>query len=155
MDSNLLHKLLFAQVNSGKEVEISVVGTSMNPTLYEGDTIAIKKYTDYNIGDILVYIYKDDGLLVHRLLDRRDNEYFCKGDNSFRLEDINYTDVLGKIIAVNGEPLKPCDKRLVILSLLVNRAFYKCHYDIEKTKETQIYKLYEKSILKKPAKENQ
>ena len=58
MDSALLNRLLFAQTASGKEVDISVVGVSMNPTFYENDTITVKKFEDYEIGDVLVFTYK-------------------------------------------------------------------------------------------------
>ena len=33
MNNALMNKLLFVQTNAGKEVDISVVGTSMCPTL--------------------------------------------------------------------------------------------------------------------------
>lgn len=149
MDHALMNKILFAQAKSGREIDISVVGVSMHPTLYENDIITIKAFHDYDVGDILVFTYKTDELLVHRLLKKRDNRYFCKGDNSFRLEDITTDHIVGKVIRLNHVDVQPCSQRLITLSYLVNRAFIKCRYDIEKTKGTQIYKLYQKTILKK------
>lgn len=148
MDSALLNRLLFAQTASGKEVDISVVGVSMNPTFYENDTITVKKFDDYEIGDVLVFTYKSGELLVHRLLDKKDGLYFCKGDNSFRLEDILKDQIAGKVIRLNLRPLAPCSKQLITLSYQVNRAFVNCRYDIDKTKQTKIYQLYEKTFLK-------
>lgn len=144
-----MNRLLFAQTNSGKEMDISVVGVSMNPTLYEKDSITIKKYDEYAVGDILVFTYKSGELLVHRLLKKSGHQYFCKGDNSFRLEDVSKEQIAGKVIRINHAEIKPCPKRLVTLSFLVNRAFVQCRYDIEKTRETPIYKLYQKTILSK------
>ena len=144
-----MNKLLFAQTKSGKETDISVVGVSMIPTFYENDIITVKKFDDYDIGDILVFTYKSSELLVHRLLKKSDNTYFCKGDNSFRLEDITKDQIAGKVIMLNHMQLEPCSKRLITLSYLVNRAFIECRYDIEKTKETPIYKLYQRTILRK------
>lgn len=147
MDNIILQKLLYAQISAKKQIEISVTGVSMNPVLFEGDRITVIKCADYNIGDILVFNYKD-GLLVHRLL-KKDGKYFCKGDNSFRLEDVSTDQIIGKVAAVNGHDIGPCPQRLIELSYLVNRAFFKCHYDQIKTKQTDIYQLYEKIILRK------
>ena len=149
IDNTLLLKLLFAHTNSGKEIDISVVGVSMSPTLYENDVISVKKFPDYDIGDILVFKYKSGELLVHRLLKKDKNRYFCKGDNSFRLEDVEISDIAGKVTKINKAGAEPCSKRLIALSYLVNRAFVKCRYGIDKTKATTVYKLYEKTILRK------
>jgi PqqD family protein of HPr-rel-A system len=149
MDSALLNRLLFAQTASGKEVDISVVGVSMNPTFYENDTITVKKFDDYEIGDVLVFTYKLGELLVHRLLDKKDGLYFCKGDNSFRLEDILKDQIAGRVIRLNQRPLAPCSKQLITLSYQVNRAFVNCRYDIEKTKQTDVYQLYKTTFLRK------
>ncbi len=141
MDKKILHKLLLNQVSYDREVCISVVGISMNPTLFEGDTITVRKAKTYNVGDILVFIYKGE-LLVHRLLKIQDNRFFCKGDNSFRLEDMPYEDIAGKVILRNGSDLPPCPNWLVLLSYQVNRCFRKSRYDIEKTKKSGIYRFY-------------
>ena len=153
MDSVLIEKLLKSQTRAKKQIEITVVGVSMNPTLFERDIIVVLPQDKYELGDILVFNYKNGELLVHRLLDVKEHKYFCKGDNSFRLEDIDKEQIVGKVIAVkrNNEImiLKQRDNRLIILSKLVSRAFHKCRYDIEKTKQTKIYQLYEKTILRK------
>ena len=149
MNNELIYKLLLLQLKSNKKIEISVTGYSMNPTLYESDLITVEKSNNYEIGDMLIFIYKNNELLVHRLLDIKVGRYFCKGDNSFRLEDITENQIIGKVIKINGINITSCPTRLTVLSYLVNRAFIKCRYDIDKTKETSIYKLYEKIILKK------
>ena len=151
MNSELIYKLLLLQLESNKKIEISVTGYSMNPTLYESDLITVEKSDNYKIGDMLIFIYKNNELLVHRLLDIKDGKYFCKGDNSFRLEDITGNKIIGKVVKINGINITSCPTRLTVLSYLVNRAFIKCRYNIDKTKETYIYKLYEKVILKKEA----
>lgn len=149
MNNTLLEKILFSHARSGRSVDIMVEGTSMNPTLHADDVVTLVSCEDYEVGDILVFIYKQEGLLIHRLLDKRDGQYFCKGDNAFRLEDITKNQIVGKVTAVNGFALPICSPRLVVLSYLVNRAFFRCRYDIEKTKQTDIYQLYEKIIIKK------
>ena len=141
MDKKILQKILLAQVSCDREVCISVTGVSMNPTLFEGDTITVKKAKSYDVGDILVFIYKGE-LLVHRLLKIQGDRLFCKGDNSFRLEDMPYDDVAGKVVLCNGAALPPYPDWLVPLSYQVNRCFRKCGYDAEKTKKSGIYRFY-------------
>lgn len=130
-----------------KTTQIRVSGISMSPTLKSSDAITIEKNTNYNIGDILVFIYKEE-LLVHRLI-KKDSRYYCKGDNSFRLEDITEEQILGKVILVNGKNIEPWSNWQIELSYLVNRVFRKCGYNIEETKKSNIYKLYDEMILNK------
>ena len=120
----------------------------MEPTLIEGDLITIIKSDNYTIGDILVFDYKNEGLLVHRLL-KTSNRYFCKGDNSFRLEDMPAENIIGKVTAVNGVPIAVWQKWKMDLSYAVNRSFVKSKYDITNTMQTDIYKLYSALILGK------
>lgn len=147
MDSRITANLLAAIIKANGQAEIRVAGTSMNPTLFENDLITVRPFPDYQCGDILVYTYKGNTLLVHRLLKKSDR-YFCKGDNSFRLEDIDYTQILGKVILENGMPVPEWETWKTELSYLVNRAFVKCRYNIEQAKKSDIYKLYTDLILK-------
>ena len=120
----------------------------MNPTLFEGDKVTIQKSENYNIGDILVFDYKNEGLLIHRLI-THDNKYFCKGDNAFRLEDIEYDQIIGKLVLVNNVTTEEWAEWKIHLSYEVNRAFCKFHYDKNKVLKTNIYKLYSALILRK------
>ncbi len=149
MDNALLQKLLFVQAGSGRPVDITVEGVSMQPTLTAGDVVTLVSREEYEIGDILVFTYKEERLLIHRLLDKKEGRYFCKGDNAFRTEDITREQIAGKVTALNGRPLPPCPPRLATLSYLVGRAFFRCRYDVEKTRRTAIYQLYQKTIINK------
>ena len=88
MSRKIINKLLTSQLQSKTSIELYVSGNSMNPFIQEGDKITIIQELMYYPGDILVFVYKSKNILVHRLLKRENNIYFCKGDNSFRLEDI-------------------------------------------------------------------
>lgn len=147
MDSKLIARLLPTVLKSKGQIEITVTGTSMNPTLFEGDKVTIVKCDEYRIGDILVFDYKNDGILIHRLL-KCDGRYFCKGDNTFRLEDIEYTKIIGKAVLINNEPIQPWAEWKLNLSYLVNREFVKLRYDISKVKSSNIYRLYSALILR-------
>ena len=147
MDKNLLTKLLFANLRVGRDMTIKVIGVSMEPTFFEGDSVTVQRSESYNIGDILVFTYKGE-LLIHRLLKIENGRYFCKGDNAFRLEDMTIEEIAGKVILHNGQPLSPCPTHLIALSYLVNRAFRKCGYDLQKTKQSGIYRFYHQTIQK-------
>lgn len=148
MDSKLIAKLLPTILKSKGQAEITVMGISMNPTLFEGDKVIIEKCDEYRIGDILVFNYKNEGILIHRLL-YCDGRYFCKGDNAFRLEDIEYNQIIGKAVLVNNTSIQPWDEWKVKLSYSVNREFLKLHYDTSKVIKNNIYKLYSGLILRK------
>ena len=148
MNNNLIIKILPAVLKTKGQAELTVTGTSMEPTLIEGDLITIIKCNNYTIGDILVFDYKNEGLLVHRLL-KTSIRYFCKGDNSFRLEDMPAEKIIGKVTAVNGVPIAVWQKWKMDLSYAVNRSFVKSKYDITNTMQTDIYKLYSALILGK------
>lgn len=147
MDRTLMNKILFAQLRSGRDMTITVSGVSMNPILYEGDAITVHNSTTYEIGDILVFMYKGE-LLAHRLLKIEKNRFFCKGDNAFRLEDLPPEAICGKVICCNGQPIPSAPGWLVDLSYKVNREFRKCRYDVVETKKSGIYRFYYKIVWK-------
>ena len=147
MDKEILHKILFSGLKTGRDMTLTVTGVSMEPYMKEGDSVTVKKYDDYSVGEVLVFLYKGE-LLIHRLIKIENGRYFCKGDNALRLEDMTLPNIAGKAILHNGEPLKETPAYLPALSYLVNRAFRKCGYDIKKTKESAIYRFYQKIIMK-------
>lgn len=83
-----------------------VCSGSMEPTLGIGDIIIIKKYDNYDIGDIVTYL--DDNILVtHRIIEKKENGFVLKGDNN-NVKDkniINKSDIQGKMIC-NSKILK-------------------------------------------------
>ena len=147
MNNELWQKILFASLRAGRQMTIDVTGVSMEPTMRAGDRITLCRAERYEIGDILVFTYKGE-LLVHRLLKEENGRYFCKGDNAFRLEDVTEEEIAGKVILCNGQPLFPFSPEEIALSYLVNRAFRKCGYDAEKTKQSGIYRFYHQTIQK-------
>ena len=141
MNKMLIYNYLLSKVHSGEQITIKVSGTSMQPTMYNGDCVTIISDKFYCIGDILVFIYKGE-LLVHRLVKIENDRFFCKGDNSFRLEDLVLENIVGKVIYLNNLPLPLFSDENIALSYLVNREFRKCGYNIEKTKNSGIYRFY-------------
>lgn len=147
MDNILWQKLLFANLRAGRDMTISVVGVSMNPTMWEGDKVTVCRTDNYAVGDVLVFLYKGE-LLIHRLLKIEKGRYFCKGDNAFRLEDMPLDSIAGKVTLLNGKPLASLPSTWITLSYLVNRTFRKCSYDVEITKQSGVYRFYHQTIWK-------
>ncbi len=145
MDNPLLQKIFFTKLRLGHEITITVTGFSMNPTMWEGDRVTVRRAESYSIGDVLVFLYKGE-LLIHRLLKIENSKYFCKGDNAFRLEDIEIENIAGKVVLLNEKPLPPMPDTIITLSYLVNRTFRKHAYNIEKTKQSGIYRFFHQTI---------
>lgn len=143
-----LYNMFRSQLNSNRDTDITVTGVSMEPSLREGDVVTIRRAESYEMGDILVFCYKNNELLIHRLLRVKDQRYFCKGDNAFRLEDILYEQIFGKVVKINGEDLPSVTTQQIELSYMVNRAFRKNGYQVDKTKKSGIYRFYQKYINK-------
>lgn len=139
-----IKSVLLLRAKSGKPFDLTVSGVSMLPVLHENDTISICRKDRYEIGDILVFFYKQDELLVHRLLKIEGDRYFCKGDNAFRLEDITEEQILGAVLLEN-DPHRSAE--FIADSYKINRLFRKCGYDTEKVKQEPEYRLYRKKYL--------
>ena len=143
MDSNKFNLgILKLQLSSKINPTIRVSGSSMYPTLFNGDQITIERRDEYAIGDILVFIYKKQELLVHRLIRKEKGIYYCKGDNAFRLENIAFEKIIGVVILKNNKPINKWSSTLIDLSYSVNRMFVEKRYDVEAVKKTTVYKEY-------------
>jgi len=75
-----------------------VVGTSMEPTIYEGDTVIVVKGL-YKEGDIIAF-YWDDLKVIHRIKSVEDDGYIAQGDNNEIPDDLLITDclIIGKMV---------------------------------------------------------
>ena len=73
---DILRKL--AKVNI---LKFTVRGISMCPLIQPDDIVEIAASEKYEPPDILLYPYKEEGLLLHRLI-KVDERLFCKGDNA-------------------------------------------------------------------------
>ena len=87
----------------GKYQLVAIGSGSMEPIIYRGDAIILKKISADNVkmGDILVY--KHNGVIIaHRVvgLDRKNMLFKTKGDNNNVVDnyDISADDVLGIVV---------------------------------------------------------
>ena len=123
---------------------LMIQGTSMSPVICEGETVEIQRYDTYSIGDILVFYYKNEGLLAHRCLKIKEGRYFCKGDNSLRLEDITTEQIVGKIDLPN-DPHRT--EEFLNASYGISYLFRKCRYNREIIMQTEEYQEYKRKYL--------
>lgn len=79
------------------------VGTSMYPTIKQGDTLIImeKDYPGFtiNTGDIIVYEINNNAI-AHRVVGRYCCGYLAKGDNSPAMETVSYNQIIGKVVQI-------------------------------------------------------
>ena len=136
--------LKFMLEKTGQAI-IKVRGISMLPILREGDNLKIENSEKYDVGDILVYNYNGEGLLVHRFL-REDGVLVCKGDNAFRFEKISQDEVIGKVTFINGEKAKKWEAWKISLSFEIGKSFSKLN-DLEGVKNSSLYSLYATLVL--------
>ena len=86
-----------------------VSGNSMFPLLHHGDEVIIEKKDCYQSGDILVFLYNGNAVVVHRLLKKFNGYIYCKGDNNENIERISAGDIAGSVAYIirNGEMYVP------------------------------------------------
>lgn len=83
---------LYLKINN--KMDIRVNGFSMEPLLIKDDVVTVEKVDTPNLGDIVIFSYNEN-LLIHRLIGYKENKYVLKGDNSYNIEIINKSDILG------------------------------------------------------------
>ena len=115
------------------------------PILHPGDSIKVCAKDEYKVGDILVFFYKDDSLLVHRLLKVENGRYFCKGDNAFRLEDIEKQNIVGAVMLDHDANNTP---DFITASYSISRIFQKMGYSSDKVKSSAEYAEYVQNYLR-------
>lgn len=84
--------------------------------------------------------------MVHRIIKKTATTYFCKGDNAFRLEKIEDTDIVGKVCKLfrSGKriPLLKVNNQFIEMSYKIHMLYLKNKFDKNIVKETKIYKDY-------------
>lgn len=93
-----LKEQILLNIKKGNQGIIPVKGISMEPTLREGNVLVVYAQKDYSVGDIVVYSYREEGYLVHRIIEINKGAVMCKGDNSKRIEVIMKRQIIGKVV---------------------------------------------------------
>ena len=97
------------------------------------------------LGDVLVFsYYQSIYLTIHRLVHIGKNSYICKGDNSFNLEELQSTQILGKATKLKhleheSKIFTPSEAGLE-LSFEVGKLFCAQELDGQKAKIAPLYR---------------
>lgn len=133
------------------EMLFTVQGISMEPVLKENDKVIVVHCESYNIGDVIVFDFDEPFLVVHRILMKTSNQYICKGDNTFRLEQISKNKVLGKVQSIIRDnsmvPIPIVDEIFIHRSLDLYREYKKNSFNNELTKQSNVYRDFAKDYL--------
>ena len=89
---------LIAPVQLGGRVSyVNVRGVSMEPTLYTGDLMVMRRRDAYSVGQIVAFESDMNGaIVVHRIVDVVGDRYLLKGDNNTFVD--RYTPTVDEII---------------------------------------------------------
>ena len=118
----------------------------MKPILHEGDVVSVCRKYNYQLGDILIFVYKNNEILVHWLLKIENNQFYYKGDNSFRLENTDVEHIVGSaVVKFDGNN----NSEFIKASLMIGKLFRQCQYNIEAIKATPEYLEYKIIIWNK------
>ena len=74
-------------------------GSSMNPSIFEGNVVCFKEYTNQELkqGNIIDY-FTLEMEKVHRIIGLQSDLIIVQGDNTYVQEKINYSDVKGILV---------------------------------------------------------
>jgi ribosomal protein S18 acetylase RimI-like enzyme len=97
-------------LNNGGSFSFKAHGSSMYPFICDGDILTVKQveYSAIRAGDIVLYKYSDDRLIVHRVVDKKlqSNKLMLllRGDSVFNHDGWIYSDqVLGKVVSIQRD----------------------------------------------------
>jgi len=75
-------------------------GSSMNPSIFEGNVVCFKKYVNQELKQGNIIDYSTSGMeKVHRIIGLQEDLLIVKGDNTYVQEKINYSDIKGILVA--------------------------------------------------------
>lgn len=100
------NKIFFAAVEerlaAGEKVKITLVGTSMRPTLLGGDVLTLAPVaTDatLDVGDVVLFRYQGHHVL-HRIVAIEGDRHTMRGDNCISNEVASRADIVAKLVDV-------------------------------------------------------
>ncbi|MEG1719780.1 MAG: S24/S26 family peptidase [Clostridia bacterium] len=117
-----MYPFMNEMLSSGKEIEITITGDSMFPTLHNRrDMVVLAKTEDFKRGDIVLYRRKTGQFVLHRIVRISDEDLFLVGDNQKDIESgITKTDVIATVkeITRNKKHFSVTNKRYRLYSYI-------------------------------------
>lgn len=124
-------KLLETVIEKKGELIFKAKGSSMSPFILNGDLVTICPYSDKapKLGDIVAFTENVTGnLLIHRILLKKDNFFFIKGDNRLKSNGfIHRNAVMGYVKRVehkNRNRIIGIEKGNKVVALLLNNLLF-------------------------------
>lgn len=100
VDNETFFSLVEEQLAAGKRVRIPLAGSSMQPTLVEGDILTLEPMgAAPQVGDVVLFRHHGRHLL-HRVVDVECDHYTMRGDNSISCEEVSREDIVAKLTSV-------------------------------------------------------
>lgn len=100
IDNETYFALVEERLAAGERVRIPLVGTSMQPTLIEGDLLLLESpKAPPKVGDVVLFRYRGHHLL-HRIVAIEGNRYITRGDNCVANEDAVEEDIVAVLLGV-------------------------------------------------------
>lgn len=99
VDNEIYFALVEERLAAGERVSIVLVGTSMQPTLVEGDKLVLESVDEPAVGDVVLFRYRG-GHLLHRIVGIEGENYTMQGDNSVGTERACRRDIVAKMVRV-------------------------------------------------------
>ena len=76
-----------------------IASGSMEPNLKVGDFIIIRKQNEYDTGDIVTFVDKENYFVTHRIIMMNDDEFTTKGDANNTIDaPITKQQIIGKVV---------------------------------------------------------
>lgn len=140
------------------DIKLRINGDSMLPDLQNNEIVKIVKCDNYELGDVVLFVYENKYLLIHRIVSLNKDYYFCKGDNAFKIEQIPHKNVYGKCVCkIRNDKeiqLNKIDRKALELSYKIGILLKELNYDYEKVKVSDIYNEYNNYYLKRRGLDN-
>lgn len=97
VDNEIYFALVEERLAAGEQVSIVLVGTSMQPTLVNGDKLLLESVPDIVVGDVVLFRYRGRHLL-HRVVAVEGDDYTMRGDNCVATERVSRQDIVAKMV---------------------------------------------------------
>ncbi len=94
-----IYPLIEEGVNNNLEVKLNVYGRSMEPFIYNGENVTLKKDSVYKKNDIILYKRDDGHFVLHRIYKVKKDSFDLVGDHqSFIEHGIRQDQIIAKVI---------------------------------------------------------
>ncbi len=102
VENSIFFAAVEERLREGERVTIVLRGTSMRPTLCEGDKITVAPLeTDPQVGDVVLFRYAGWHLL-HRVIAIEGDLYTMQGDNCYGTETAPRRDIVARLVAAHN-----------------------------------------------------